>query len=101
MPDPLVLKLQTRLRLSFSQLNKHKLTLNFRLTVNPMYSCGAGIETADQYTLRCQNSALFRSSFLNRIFEINVEFRNLIDLTQLSLLLFGSENQTLDVNTKI
>ena len=66
-----------------------------------MCSCGAGIETTYNYLLRCQNFVLVRSSFLNRIFEINVEFRKVSDSTLTSLLLFGSEEQTFDVNTKI
>ena len=66
-----------------------------------MCSCGAGIETTDQYLLRSQNFALVRASFLNRIFEINVEFRNMNDSTLTSLLLFGFEEQTFDVNTNI
>ena len=81
--------------------NEHKFRHNFRDTVHPMCCCGAGIETIDHYLLRCQNFALVRSSFLNRIFEINVEFRNMNDSTLTSLLLFGSEEQTFDVNTKI
>ena len=37
----------------------------------------------------------------NRIFEINVEFRNMNDFTLTSLLQFSSEKQTFDLNTKI
>ena len=66
-----------------------------------MYSCSAEIETTDHYLLRCQNFALVQSSFLNIIFEINVEFRNMNDSSLTSLLLFGFEEQTSDVNTKI
>ena len=51
--------------------------------------------------LCCQNFALVRSNLLNRTFEINVEFRNMNDLTLSFLLLFGSEKQTFDVNSKI
>ena len=65
-----------------------------------MYSCGAGIETIDQYLLRCQSLALVQSSFLTRIFEINVDFRNMNDSTLTYLLPFGSEEQTFNVNTK-
>ena len=99
--DPLGLKLLTRLRLNFSRLNEHKLRHNFRNTVNPMYSCGAAIEKTDPYLLRCQNSVLFRLSFLNRSFEINAKFRNMNNLTLTYLQLFGSEKQAFDVNTKI
>ena len=66
-----------------------------------MCSCGAGIETIDHYHLRCQNFALVLSRFLNRIFEINVEFRNMNDSTLTYLLLFRSQKQTFDVTTKI
>ena len=91
------MKLLTSLRLNFCHLNEH----NSSDIINPMYSCGAGIATTGQYLLRCQNCALVRSSFLNRIFENNVEFRNINDLIRTSLLLYGSEKQTFDVNTKI
>ena len=66
-----------------------------------MYSCTAGIETTDHYLLFSQNLVVVPSSFLNRIFEINVEFRNMNHLTLTSLLLFGSKKLTFDVNTKI
>ena len=66
-----------------------------------MPCCGAGAETMDHYCLRCQNFAYVRSKFFHRIFEINVEFRNMNDLSFLSLLLFGSEKQTFDIKTKI
>ena len=66
-----------------------------------MCSCGAGIETTDYYLLHCQNFGFVRSRLLNRMFEINVEFRNMNDLTLTSLLLLGSEKQTFDVNTKL
>ena len=69
--DPFGLKLLTRFRLHFSHLNEHKFRHNFRDTVNSM---------CPYYSLRCQNFALVRSNFLNRIFEINVEFRNMNDL---------------------
>ena len=41
------------------------------------------------------------TTFFNRIFEINVEFRNMNALSLTSLLLFGSEKQTFDIKTKI
>ena len=66
-----------------------------------MCSCGAGTETIDHYHLLCQNFALVLSRFLNRIFEINVEFRNMNDSTLTYLLLFGSQKETFDVTTKI
>ena len=69
--DPLCLKLLTCLRLNFIHLNEHKFRHNFRDTVNPMCSCGTGIETTDHYLLCCHNFALvYRSSFLNKILKL-------------------------------
>ena len=56
--DPLGLKLLTRLRSNFSHLNERKFRHDIRDTVNPMCSCGAGIETTDHYLLRSQNFLL-------------------------------------------
>ena len=78
--DPLGLKLLTRLCLNFSHLNEYKFRHNFRGTVNPMCSCGVAVETSDHCFLRCQNFALVWSNFLNRIFENDVEFRNMNNL---------------------
>ena len=50
--------------------------------VNCMCFCGAGIETTDHYLLLCQSFGLV--CLLSRIFEINVKFRNMNDLTQTS-----------------
>ena len=99
--DPLGLKLLTCLCLNFRHINKHKFRHNLRDTVNFIGPCDARIETAGHYLLCCQNCALVRPSFLNRIFEINVEFRNMNDFTLTSLLQFSSEKQTFDLNTKI
>ena len=66
-----------------------------------MCSCSAGIEATDHYLLRCQNFALVWLSFLNRIFKINVEFRNMNDLTLTLFPLFCSEKQIFDASTKI
>ena len=89
--DPLSSKLLTRFRLCFSHLNDHKFRHNVRDTVNSMLF---SLSLALLFTL-------LRSSFLNRIFEINVEFRNMNGLTRRSFLLFGLEKQSPDVNTKM
>ena len=46
------LKLLTRLRFNFSNLNEHKSRHNFKNTVNPMCSSGFGPETTVQYLFR-------------------------------------------------
>ena len=47
------------------------------------------------------HTMLVQSSFLNRSFKINFEFRNMNDSTLTFLVLFGSEEQNFDVNAKI
>ena len=46
------LKLLTRLRFNFSNLNEHKSRHNFKNTINPMCSSGFGPETTVQYLFR-------------------------------------------------
>ena len=74
--DPLGLKLLTRLRLNFSHLNEHKFRHNFRDTVNPMCSSGAGIETTGDYLLRCQilllSDRISSIEFLKSIFNSEI-----------------------------
>ena len=55
------IKLLTRLRLSFSHLNKHKSKHNFLDTINPICSCGSEPETAIHFLLHCQNHVISRS----------------------------------------
>ena len=99
--EPLCLKLLTCTRLSFSYHNEDKYMQKGRDSVNPVSSNGAGIKTTNHCLLRCKNFAPVWSSFLKRIFEINVEFRKTNDVTMTSLMLFGSKKQIFDVNTKI
>ena len=77
-------KLLTRLRLNFSHLNEHKFRHNFKDTINPMCSCGFEPETTDHYLLRCK---------------LYTDLR--LDLLSNNVLLFGSENFTLDANPNI
>ena len=70
------LKLLTRLKLNFSHLNEHKFRHNFKDTINPMCSCGFEPETADYYLIFSEDQLL-------------------------NVLLFGSENVTLDANANI
>ena len=61
------------------------------------------LELKQLITTSCVAKILLLSDRVSSIefFEINVEFRNMNDSTLISLLLFGSEEQTFDVNTKI
>ena len=61
-----------------------------------MCSCSAWA----QCWINVKNFAFIWSNIRIRIFKINVEFKNMIDLTLPFLLLIGSEKQTFDVITK-
>ena len=51
-PDPLDVKLLTRLRLQFSHLNEHKFRHGLGDTVSPMCGCNAEIEDTEHFLLR-------------------------------------------------
>ena len=95
------LKLQTRLRLNFSHLNEHKYRDNFMDTINPMCSCGLEPETTDHYLLRCKLYTDLRLDLLNDIYTINQSLKNFSEDQLVNVLLFGSENFTLDANANI
>ena len=64
------LKLLTRLRLNFSNLNELKFRHNFKDTINPMCSCGFEPEITDYYLLRCKLYTDLRLDLLNNIHTI-------------------------------
>ena len=51
--DPLGVKLLTRLRLQFSNLNEDKFTHGFEDTINAMCACGSEVETTEHFLLCC------------------------------------------------
>ena len=95
------LKLLTHLRLNFSHLNEHKFRHNFKDTINPMCSCGFKPETSDHYLLRCKLYTGLRLDLLNDIYTINQSLKNFSEDQLVNVLLFGSENFTLDANVNI
>ena len=74
--DILGLKLQTRLRLTFSHLNEHKFQHNFMDTINPIRSCGFATETTNHYLLRCKLYTDLRLDLLNDIYTINQSLKS-------------------------
>ena len=95
------LKLLTRLRLNFSYLNEHKFRHNFIDTINPMCSCGFEPETTNHYLLRCKLYTDLRLDLLNDIYTNNQSLKNFSEYRLVNVLLFGSENFTLDANANI
>ena len=51
--NPMWLKLLTRLKLGFSQLNEHRFSHCFQSCVNPLCSCSVEIETTTHFLLHC------------------------------------------------
>ena len=66
-----------------------------------MCSCGFEPETTDYYLLRCKLYIDLRLDLLNDIYTINQSLKNFSEDQLVNVLLFGSENFTLDANTNI
>ena len=60
--DPAGVKLLSRLRLKFSNLNEHKFRHNFKDALSPMCDCGSENETTDHFFLRCHFFAITRQN---------------------------------------
>ena len=66
-----------------------------------MYSCDFEPETTDHYLLRCKLYTDLRLDLLNNIYTIKKSLKNFSEEQLVNVLLFGSENFTLDTNTNI
>ena len=69
--DPLGIKLLNRLRVDFSQLNKHKFRHNFADTLNPLCSCSLETESTAHFSLRCRYYSNIRITLMNELNDIN------------------------------
>ena len=66
-----------------------------------MCSCGFEPETTYHYLLRCKLYTDLRLDLLNNIYNINRFLKNFSEEQLVNVLLYGSENFTLDTNAKI
>ena len=66
-----------------------------------MCSCGFEPETTDHYLLRCKLCTDLRLDLLNDIYTIKQSLKNFSEYQLVNVLLFGSENFTLDANANI
>ena len=66
-----------------------------------MCSCGFEPETTDHYLLRCKLYTDLRLDLLNDIYTINQSLKIFSEDQLVNVLLFGSENFTLDATTNI
>ena len=102
--NPKGVKLLTRLRLSLSHLREHKFKHGFPDPLNPICSCGQGIETSTHFLFYCSNYSKERLTFLNVIRNIDRNILEKNDLKITETLLYGDSssdntNNTLIVNS--
>ena len=66
-----------------------------------MCSCGFEPETTDHYLLHCKLYSDLRLDLLNDIYTIHQSLKNFSEDQLVNVLLFGSENFTVDANVNI
>ena len=66
-----------------------------------MCCCGFEPETTDHYLLRCKLYTDLRLDLLNDIYTVNQSLINFSEDQLVNVLLFGSDNFTLDTNANI
>ena len=99
--NPMGIKLMCRLRLGLSHLREHKFKHGFLDTIDPMCSCGRGIENTAHFFLHCSLFDTKRTTLLNGITNINSDILNRIDSEIVQLLLYGDPNFSIPINKSI
>ena len=89
--DPLGVKLLTRLRLQFSNLNEDKFTHGFEDTINTMCACGSEVETTEHFLLRCHLYSPQRLELFENLEKVDSSFLNLNIKEKVIFLLYGSQ----------
>ena len=97
--SPKGIKLITRLRLGLSHLREHKFRHNFQDTLNPICSCGDGIETTIHCLLHCPNYLDERRTLLDNLQSIGENINDKNDSQISELLLFGVSSNNDASNT--
>ena len=88
----------TRLRLGFSNLNEHRVLLNFQDCMKPLCSCSLEIEDTSHYLLHCHHFSHYCIDLMNRVKSILENFESLSDSVKKDILLYGDSR--LDGNKK-
>ena len=91
------MKLLTRLRIGFSDLNEHRFRHNFQDCMNPLCSCSLDIEDTSHYLLHCHHFSQHRIDLMNSVNSIYENFDSLSDNNKKDVLLFGDPSS--DGNT--
>ena len=85
------LKFLTRIRFGLSHLANHKFRDNFQDCVNPIYSCGQGIEASIHFYRHCSNYHCAEQTLFKNINKINSTILKQNDQVITKLLLLGNE----------
>ena len=92
--DPLGVKLLTRLRLQFSNLNEHKFRHGFGDTINTMCACGSEVETTKYFLLRCHVYSPQILELFENLEKVDSRFLKLKLKEKASFLLYGFQSAT-------
>ena len=99
--DPIGVKLLWRLRLQFTQLNKHKFRHSFHDTVNPMCPYGTDAETTEHFLLRCHCFTTQRSELFDYLYRLDPSFSKLNTKEKVTYLLYGSRSNSSSLNKEV
>ena len=86
------IKYLTRLKLGFSHLKEHKFKHNFQDSVDPLCSCGNGIESTKHFFLHRANFNTQRKTLFDKISELNIDVLTRNDDYITETLLLGQQH---------
>ena len=79
-----------KLRLGLSHLNQHKFNHNFQDCLNPLCSCSLEVESVSHFFQHCYYYSNIRSTLLNELQSIDINWLNQEDDIVVEVLLYGS-----------
>ena len=94
-------KLLTRLRLNSSHLKEHKFRHGFADTINPMWTCGADVETTEHFLMRCHFYSTQRFELFDNPERVNSDFKNVSGKDQVSFMLYSSKTKNQNIKIVI
>ena len=95
------MKLLWRLRLQFTQLNKHKFRHSFHDTVNPMCPYGTDAETTEHFLLRCHCFTTQRSELFDYLYRLDPSFSKLNTKEKVTYLQYGLRSNSSSLSKEV
>ena len=83
------IKLLTRSRLDFSNLNEHRFRHNFKSCLNPLCSCSLETEDTLHCLLHCHHFSMYLEDLMNNVKSVYNNFESLSDNAKKDVLLYG------------